>query len=113
VPKDERVRRAKVLRELSFERLKNLHEQALEQLKHSGRPLQSILLEGGVKAPDGQIRWIAGYTPNYLRVLLPLKREDGSVRTVEGLSNQIVDALPGELVLDRDSGDIAILGRWL
>jgi threonylcarbamoyladenosine tRNA methylthiotransferase MtaB len=112
VPKQERVRRAKVLRDLSFERLKQRHEQALAQLKHSGRPLQAILLEGGVKAPDGQVRWIAGYTPNYLRVLLPLRREDGTERTVSELSNQLAHAWPGELVLDRESGDIAILGRW-
>jgi threonylcarbamoyladenosine tRNA methylthiotransferase MtaB len=116
VPKEERTRRAKVLRDLSFERLRQRHEEALTQLKGSGRTLQGILLEGSVKAPDGKVRWIAGYTPNYLRVLLPLQVGPGAPEAqaqVAKLSNQKVDAIPGELVLDRESGDIAILAQWL
>jgi threonylcarbamoyladenosine tRNA methylthiotransferase MtaB len=117
VPHAERVRRGKVLRELSFERLKSLHERTLAELKKSSRPLQRILLEGGVKAPDGRIRWIAGYTPNYLRVLLPLAQQEvphgAEADFIAKWSNQIVDALPLELVLDRDSGDIAIGAKWL
>jgi tRNA A37 methylthiotransferase MiaB len=113
VPPSERVRRSKVLRELSFARLKMIHEELLSELKKSGRPLQNILLESGVKAPDGQVRWVAGYTPNYIRVLLPLASAPGEKADhASHWSNQVVDALPGELVLDRDSGDIALVGRW-
>jgi threonylcarbamoyladenosine tRNA methylthiotransferase MtaB len=113
VPLSERVRRSKVLRDLSFERLKMIHEELLSELKKSGRPLQNILLENGVKGPDGQVRWVAGYTPNYIRVLLPLASAPGEkADQASHWSNQVVDALPGELVLDRDSGDIALVGRW-
>jgi len=117
VPQAERVRRAKVLRDLSFERLKSIHEKALLELKKSARPLQRILLEGGVKAPDGRVRWIAGYTPNYIRVLLPLAEhvvpQGAEAEFIAKWSNQIVDALPMELALDRESGDIAVISSWL
>lgn len=105
VPQAERVRRARILRELSLERLKSVYRGALATLKESGRPLTSVLIEGSVRGPDGTQNWLSGYSSNYLRTLVRV--EPGKAALYE---NRILENLyPFEIIVDSDSGDAAFL----
>lgn len=110
-----RARRASTLREMSLERLMRIHQEALSASQKAGEPIRGVLLESRTRGPDGSGRWISGYSPNYLRVLIPASDglSPGGTEAAASLarSNQIVDAQPLSLVVDRASGDVAFLGR--
>jgi hypothetical protein len=103
VPPAERARRARVLRELSLARLEGVYREALSALAPAGRALSSVLLEGGVRGPDGTRNWISGYSTNYLRALV---RADGP-----GIAENTIHATlsPSRIVVDREAGDVAFL----
>ena len=84
VPKDERSRRAKLLMDLSTERLTGLYH---ERLGLGG--LRQVLIEGK-----------SGYAPNYMKVLF----QGG-----EYPNNTLIDFVPREVIIDRNSGDVAYL----
>jgi MiaB/RimO family radical SAM methylthiotransferase len=106
VPQAERVRRARVLNALSLERMKSHY---LKILETPNVRIDSVLFERGVvrlkspSDPQSDLREMrAGYTPHYLRVLVPVDRvagnQDGSVR-------------PHDLWVDEASGEVALLGE--
>lgn len=107
VPKPERVRRAKVLRDLSLERLKKIHHEVLDDFRKHGRLLDRVLIEGAVKGPDPTKAYVGGYTSNYLRVILPVE----SAEAGERLTNEIVSLQPESLIVDSNQGDVAFMGR--
>ncbi len=100
VPQAERVRRARVLRELSMKRLHGIYSEALLACRRQESLLERVLLEGNVTGPDGKKDWLAGYTPNYLRVLVP----------AYGFSpNEIVSLRPIGVATDAAAGDCSFI----
>ncbi len=71
VSQEEKTRRAKLLRDLGFQRLTEVHERALKDSRQLTQPVGQILIEGDTRAPDGSTGWVGGYTPNYFRILVP------------------------------------------
>ena len=106
VPQQERVRRARILRELSFERSKRSHHDVLVNSEKTGTPLDRVLFESKTKGPSPGI-WVAGYSANYLRVLVPVKSEDDAL----ALNNKIHPVMPLSLILDSAAGEVAFMGR--
>lgn len=104
----ERIRRARVLGELSLSRLEKTYRAALEQARSSGEPMRGILLESRTQGPDGKRGWISGYSPNYLRVLVQLGPDDAGTG-LTGYENRLVDAAPHTLVMDPAGGDAVLL----
>jgi threonylcarbamoyladenosine tRNA methylthiotransferase MtaB len=105
-----RKARAKVLQELSLERLtaryaetRALFESKTEGLMASGL-LKGILLESAAKGPDGTRNWVSGYAPNYERVLIPAPEN-------ESLRNQVVNVAVSRWMVDRASGEVTWLGE--
>lgn len=96
----ERAARAKRLRELSFQRLQTKTRETLVELKRTGRLLEKILIESPTRGPDGSEGWHGGYTPHYLRVLVP-----------QATQNSLVSARAESLFMDPASGDVALIGR--
>jgi threonylcarbamoyladenosine tRNA methylthiotransferase MtaB len=91
VPKAERARRAKILQDLSLKRLEKTYQRYAHQL------LKGVLLERA-RAPHGYLgEWLAGYTPNYLRVFVPASEN--------ARRNDLVDVRVGDAVLEAASGD--------
>lgn len=108
VPGAERSARARSLRALSLARMRERHEEVLRQ----GHCLQGVLLERAGGAPGGLPegfqairRWRAGYTPNYLRVLIP---EEGAPSR-----NERVCVRPLALCVDPAAGEVAFVGEPL
>lgn len=104
VPAAERSRRARVLFQLSFERMKLKHQEFLR----AGGLIQGVLLERAGRAPQDLpsefksiSSWQAGYTANYLRVFLP---------ETPGSRNSLVAAQALHLTLDAQNGDVALIG---
>lgn len=108
VPQNERVRRAKVLRDLSLERLKKIHHEVLDDFRKHGRLLDRVLIEGSVRGPDPTKAYVGGYTSNYLRVILPVE----SAEAGERLTNEIVSLEPESLIVDSNQGDVAFIGKF-
>ncbi|MGZ3699418.1 MAG: tRNA (N(6)-L-threonylcarbamoyladenosine(37)-C(2))-methylthiotransferase MtaB, partial [Bdellovibrionota bacterium] len=71
VPQAERVARARSLNELSLARQKMLFEKVLA----SGELIRAVLLEKVGSTRVGGERFTAGYSPNYLKVLVPADAE--------------------------------------
>jgi threonylcarbamoyladenosine tRNA methylthiotransferase MtaB len=105
----ERARRAKILRELSLERMKSVHHGILEGYRRHGRTLDRVLIEGPIKGPDASRLYVGGYSSNYVRTLLAVESEEAA----RALSNQVVSVAPETLVVDSSQGDVAILGSLL
>lgn len=112
VPQSERARRAKVLFELSFERMKSKHQ---VMLRSSGL-VRGVLLERAGAAPRGMtlggltvegaqqnLRWQAGYSANYLRVYVPEQI---------GARNRLVDVKVQDIALDPQNGDVAFVAGF-
>jgi threonylcarbamoyladenosine tRNA methylthiotransferase MtaB len=93
-----RSQRAKLLNELSLNRLKQHYQTLLTQCRENSLSLQAILMEKG--ASKG---WASGYTPNYLRVLIP----ESSAIT----KNELIDAIPYDLMVDRGANDVAFVAK--
>jgi threonylcarbamoyladenosine tRNA methylthiotransferase MtaB len=127
VRREERVRRARQLSELSLKRLKAQNEHILKECVRSGTALENILLEKpSHKAPAGfeaaasrefiaelqlapgeRLVWANGYTPNYLRVVIPM----GEIQA-HALRNQLVSAKPFALAIDTAAGDVALVANF-
>ena len=105
VPPSERARRAKILSALSLARLTARHEETLALLRAKSQPLENVLLEKVLHGPGGGApgEWLAGYTPNYLRVFLPKHH---------GLSrNQLIQVNVQSITINSASGDVAFVGQ--
>jgi len=109
VPNQERVRRAKILRDLSLERLKKVHHEVLDEFRKHGRLLDRVLIEGSVKGPDPAKSYVGGYTSNYLRVILPVESGEAG----ELLTNQIFSLKPESLIVDSNQGDVAFIATQI
>jgi threonylcarbamoyladenosine tRNA methylthiotransferase MtaB len=96
VPQHLRVQRAKILNKLSLERLTAHYRGILEKCQSENLTLDAVLME-----KSGPQQWTAGYTPNYLRVLIP-KTEDGS-------RNQLLSVRPLDLMIDVSAVDVALV----
>ncbi|MBC7386034.1 MAG: radical SAM protein [Cryobacterium sp.] len=105
VPPSERVRRAKVLRDLSLERMKRIHHQVLTNFREHGRKLDRVLIEGPVKGPDPTQNYVGGYSSNYLRAILRVESEAAG----EALRNQSLSLAPVGILVDSNQGDVALL----
>lgn len=102
----ERSRRADRLRALSFDRFHQMNQSVLEDCIQNKRAINEVLLEGAMKGPDGK-KWHSGYSPNYVRCLVPAQNlEMGSTQR-----NQIVSFVPHTLLADRAAGDVALMGE--
>lgn len=97
VPQSVRVKRARRLTQLSMERLTQNYRKVLEEAQRSQLLLDSILME-----KKGEGNWVAGYTPNYLRILLPSM--DLAVER-----NHLVSVNPKELMIDSRGSDVALV----
>ncbi len=106
VPQSKRVQRAHALRELSLQRLNTVHQSILEDYRSKQRVLSQVLLEGPVKGPSPEKVWVPGYTPNYVRVLIPVN----TIEEARALQNQLVSVEPISVVSDSTAGDLAVLG---
>jgi MiaB/RimO family radical SAM methylthiotransferase len=106
VPRMERARRAKVLRALSLERMKAIHQQVLDEHRAHRRPLDRVLIESAVKGPNPAQAYVGGYSTNYFRVVLPVP----SAEAGEALKNEIVSVRPESVLIDSRQGDVAFLG---
>jgi threonylcarbamoyladenosine tRNA methylthiotransferase MtaB len=104
----ERARRAQALRELSLQRLSTVYQGVLKRCNDSGLGLERVLVEGITRGPDGSSEWVSGYTPNYLRVLIPLRGAPADT-----FNNQIIRVSPKQLMVDRPSGDVAFIAESL
>jgi threonylcarbamoyladenosine tRNA methylthiotransferase MtaB len=109
VSRETRMKRARLLRELSFKRMQDAAKKVVNLSRRSARPLETVLLEGVTKGPDQSSKWLAGYTSNYYRVLVPMTPEIAKQR--KELENTLVTVEPIDVTVDRASGDAAILGR--
>lgn len=96
VPVSVRKERAKRLQALSLERMTRKHAGARDS------SLRSVLLEGPVKGPESGRSWISGYSPDYQRVLVPVKPEER-----DALRNRLVDVKLNRWVVDRASGEVS------
>ena len=105
VPQGERARRAKVLRDLSLERMRAHHQAVLASCQASARPLEDVLVESRVRGPDGDEGWWSGYTRNYLKVLFRSPAVDEP-----SLSNRILRVRPESLVVDTAAGEVGFIG---
>lgn len=108
VPMPERARRAKVLRQLSLERMQTLHQGILDEHRKSGRGLDRVLIESAVKGPKPGQAYVGGYSSNYFRVVLPVE----SAEAGEAMKNAIVAVRPESIVIDASQGDVAFLGSF-
>jgi threonylcarbamoyladenosine tRNA methylthiotransferase MtaB len=102
VPQAERVRRARVLRELSLKRLIAHYERILAECRRTGALLEDVLMEGSARGPANAGGWRGGHSLNYLRVLVP---------ETQAARNTVVRARPLSVVVDRPSGECAFLAE--
>lgn len=103
-----RVERARILRELSLERLKSIHQHALIEVKKTGRGFDRVLMEGVTTGPTRDRVWVGGYSSNYLRVLVAVD----STEKARSIQNQTLDGLsPESVFVDSNQGDVAFITR--
>ena len=102
-----RKKRAERLNALSLARLQAQYTKVLEQNVN----LDGILLEKVKNAPSEiahlASHWVAGYTPNYLRVFIPMG--DPLSKTTQ--RNSVVSARPIRVITDASAGDVCFLGE--
>jgi hypothetical protein len=88
-----------------MQRQKEIYQKVLD----ASSSIDGVLLErSGSAAMPGLSKgeWVSGYSPNYLRVLVPASE-------ATGLRNQIVSVKPKELVVDDAAGDVALLSELI
>lgn len=103
-----RTERAKILRGLSLERLKSIHQNAMSEMKKAERGFDRVLMESIVGGPTKDKIWVGGYSSNYLRVITAVKTE----AEAHSLQNQVVEGLiPESLYVDSNQGDVAFIAR--
>ena len=103
-----RKARAKILQEMSLERLTAFYAGTRQTFEvnsngtHADGLIRGVLLESEVKGPDGTRNWISGYAPNYQRVILP--------KSQATISNHVVDVKVNHWLVDRASGEASWIG---
>jgi threonylcarbamoyladenosine tRNA methylthiotransferase MtaB len=102
-----RVARARRLRMLSLERMKKIHQEALDQSQKMRRPFDQVLMESITRGPDPSKFWVGGYTPHYLRVLVPFESE----AEAQFVKNKLISVWPESLLVDSNQGDMAFLAK--
>jgi threonylcarbamoyladenosine tRNA methylthiotransferase MtaB len=100
VPQHIRVQRSRRLNQLSLERMTSYYRNILNPASSETLVLDSVLLER-----KGEGSWVAGYTPNYLRVLIPAES------AVE--RNQMISVQPLDIMVDSKAQDVAFVARAL
>lgn len=94
-----RVERTKKLNSLSLNRLTQHCREVLENCSLNDLTLDHVLMEKKGKSSS----WVAGYSPNYLRVL---------VADTEVLErNQLVSVRPVDLMIDPKNNDVALVSK--
>jgi threonylcarbamoyladenosine tRNA methylthiotransferase MtaB len=101
VPQSVRKSRARELLKLSLDRLEAQFRQARAS-SETQLQLDQVLFEGEVKGPDGTRAWVAGYTPDYQRVLVP--------KTDTVLRNQVKSVAVKQWVVDRAAHEVMWMG---
>jgi threonylcarbamoyladenosine tRNA methylthiotransferase MtaB len=101
VPQHIRVARTRKLNQLSMKRLTEHYQNILKKCQGEGEQihLDLVLME---KKPANS-SWVAGYTPNYLRVMI-------SERELTE-RNQLVSVVPVDLMIDSKGNDVALVCR--
>lgn len=107
VPPSERTRRARILREMSLERMKRIHGDVLAEAKKTNRGVDRVLFESVTTGPDASKHWVGGYSSNYLRVLVPFESESEA----QAARNRVLPVTLESLLVDPNQGDVAFLGR--
>ena len=103
VKPEERARRARILRELSLERMREQSAALLKSCRDNARAFENILVESPTRGPDGTDHWYSGYTRDYRRVLIKAPASGQS------LTNQLVTAHPESLIVDSASGEVGFV----
>ena len=98
VPQHVRVERARKLTQLSLNRQVEHHRSVLKSCQATGSVLDSVLIE-----KTGEATWTAGYTPHYLRVLVPA--------STPVQQNQLVTVEPLDIMVDSRNSDVALISR--
>jgi threonylcarbamoyladenosine tRNA methylthiotransferase MtaB len=98
VPQQIRVQRTRKLNQLSMERLADHYRLVLEKCRSEKILLDTVLLE-----KRGEETWTAGYTSNYLRVLISNQHEFQK--------NQLISVEPMELMVDSKAQDVALISK--
>jgi threonylcarbamoyladenosine tRNA methylthiotransferase MtaB len=106
VPAADRKTRARTLQALSLERL-TAHYAKVRSTSDEQDLLHGVLVESAVKGPDGTRNWVAGYSPNYQRVILPI------TATALSRQNEIVSVQVKRWLVDRASGEVCWFGEWV
>ncbi len=104
VPQAERLKRARELNAMSRRRQRTWVE---ARLQASGGALSGILVERPIRWAAGQAeggrRYWSGYTPNYLRVLIPMGPE-----TSASPWNHVLSVRPGAILEDSQGHEVAV-----
>lgn len=99
-----RKERARRLLALSLDRM----TRRFSDMRSGGSDrIEGVLIEGRVKGPDDSRTWLAGYSPDYQRVLLP---EENGVSAPE--RNSVVPVRIGRWFVDRASGEVSWIGEF-
>lgn len=117
VPPEMRARRARELGALSLERMGGICRQVVASCASRREPLRDILLErpfaGAPRGYEGSSDarwWIAGYTRNYLKILIPLP-EARTEEEARQRQNQLVSARPLAALADPAAGEVALVSE--
>jgi len=100
-----RAERTRKLNQLSMERLTCVYQKVLKHCQSKDLCLDSVLMEKNIENKRQKEKrvpqWRAGYTPNYLRVMIPC-----SALTQR---NQLISAKPIDLMMDSQGHDISLV----
>ncbi len=96
VSKQERSRRADVLRDLSLSRLESIYQ---KRLRAGDATLSKVLWENFTKGPDKLTHWVSGYSPEYFRVMARVSDSNTLRNTLSEVSLDSVmkDSQAGEM----------------
>ncbi len=97
VPQHVRVERTRKLNRLSMQRLQTHYKTILAEVSSQNGSLHGVLMEKATEA-----RWQAGFTPNYLRILVP---------SASAVRNELVSASPHEVMIDSNGNDVALISK--
>jgi len=98
-----RKERARRLMALSLERM----TRRFSEVRSSGVDrIEGVLVEGQVKGPDGTRNWLAGYSPDYQRVLFPESADAPGANR-----NRVIPVRIGRWLVDRASGEVSWIGE--
>lgn len=99
--------RAQKLRELSLRKMESHYRKIFTTHEDTNRPLGEVLLEGPCRGPDGSRNWIGGYSPQYLRVLIPSLKKSAP----ESFSEKITALQLDGIAVQKEAGEVLFLGR--